>query len=67
MTPDELRAARTAAGMSPTQAAAALGISERTYYRWEQGDVSISQAKADSIRQRILPSSNGRRKKGGKA
>lgn len=41
MTPDELRTRRTALGMSQSQLAAALGITEKRYQAWEVGRNTI--------------------------
>lgn len=38
MTADDMKAVRTRLGLSHTQMAALLGITARTYYRYESGD-----------------------------
>lgn len=42
MRPEELTAARVAAGLTTTQLAAAIGVHERTITRYESGDRSIT-------------------------
>ncbi len=43
MTPTEVKAIRTAAGLTQTELARLLRISDiRTIRRWEQGDVPVS-------------------------
>ena len=46
---DKLKAARTAAGMTQKQLAAASGISLRTLQHYEQGSKDISQAAAVTV------------------
>ena len=39
VTPGQLRAARERAGLTQKEAAALCGVDERTYQRWELGEV----------------------------
>jgi DNA-binding transcriptional regulator YiaG len=41
MTPDEFTAARRSLGLSKTALATRLGVSRRTIWGWENGDVTI--------------------------
>lgn len=50
MKPTELRRMRIAAGMTPTDLGAKLGISSRTVDRWEAGLTLISRLHVQAIR-----------------
>src|SRR5690606_37326780 len=41
MTPDTIRAARIALGLTQTEVAHELGVDLRTYQRWEAGDAPL--------------------------
>lgn len=45
MTPDAIKAARTAHGLSQSQAALLIGASVRTWQEWEQGRRKMPAAK----------------------
>ncbi len=50
MKPDELMAARKAAGVTRMELAAAIGVHERTVYRWERGEHPISKTASITLR-----------------
>ena len=53
MTAAQFRAILEAAGLNQTRAAEALGVSITTVNRWFKGLVTISEARAKLIRERI--------------
>jgi len=63
MLPEELKKAREAAGLSPTQLAALIGMTERMIYRYEGGETPISQRTEMALRQALRDSRNGSFKK----
>ena len=50
MTPDELKKARLTASLTRTQVAALVGMSERSIYRYENGEYPIDQRTATALR-----------------
>lgn len=50
MTPDELRAARTALGLTQVGLAAVFGVHKDTYARWEQGRYPVPPWLAVALR-----------------
>ena len=59
MTGPELRKRREAAGMSRAQVAAALGLSERQIYRYEDGETEILPMTERAL-STVLPGLNGK-------
>jgi len=60
----EIEAARKALGMDRTQLGAAVGVSERTIYRWERDEVQIpkpTQVVLGQILCRPIPAKKGKR------
>lgn len=55
MTGAEAKAMREAAGLNRTQVAALIGVTERTIYRYEDGETSISGPAAIAIRHALAP------------
>ena len=53
MNADEARKLREAAGLTRTQVGALIGVSERTIYRYEDGDVKISGPVEIALRQAL--------------
>jgi DNA-binding transcriptional regulator YiaG len=45
MSPDEIRATRERLGLTQTEAAQRLGVSENTWARWERGELGIHPAR----------------------
>lgn len=56
-TPAEITAARLAAGDTPTQAAAKVRTTYRTWHKWESGERSMAAATWDlyRIRSSLIP------------
>ena len=55
MTGKEAKAMREAAGLNRTELAARLGVTERTVYRYEDGESQISGPVAIALRQVLAP------------
>lgn len=51
--PDEIRAARLAAGLTQRQAGEVIGAAERTWQDWERGERNMPPAKWELFRIRV--------------